>query len=366
MGHRRTTRQVLLMGWLTFVCLFLGSLAALIYLLNKSVVWQDVFLSAQQTNNIPPTVSSLLPQSLPVTSTASTPPETDNTSDSEANLQQDCASAEDEYVNVFSLFNGSPLVHFSPETNVDTQSVIQGIAYLPGGGPGGCLITPQAVYEPITEMCSLWLYNTQKDDIVVNIYTKQGCLLFSIDRPLSPNCVFADDEYPYCIGISMPDYLRTHLGTYTISIHSKNGNDIVFDRKSAGKDEFTFSITNAVPSSPRAYLDGTTIYLINFHPDEMIAVHCFHDVFNYDPSLGDKTPRYTNLFHVGTSGELVISDYVCDAGVVEDSSGHLFILNDLPTPRLMIYRNPWRPFQNCPLSHIKIGDMTSISNTPPL
>lgn len=265
----------------------------------------------------------------------------------------------------YDLFENVPVVKFNPDQNNYANGVIGEIEYFGGGGPTSPLnefILPNDVYEPLD---FLWfeICTDSPDQLQYEFTKSSGEIVFSGTEPLIKYDQFAFTTCTSRHGayIPIPEYLSTHLGKYNLSFSSKNKSSLYLELDNSMDQlgtSFSFPFSIDIPDEPRLYYreNDHKLYLINFQPNEFVNIYC------RDKKI------VSNVFRTNNEGRLVVDDFSCliTSTLVQGSQTGLVSERHL-LKSIVAYRKPWEPFPgSCPQSRIDEGDVTRISDTPPV
>lgn len=272
----------------------------------------------------------------------------------------------------YDYFKNVPIVKFDPKQNSYDDGIIGEIAYYPmGGACKYCAIMKENdVYEPFSndiflEICT----EATSGQILYQYFQADGALRLSGRVPIvssiesGKDSLWACHETEYGAFISLPEQVSQYLGQHTVSIKTKNGEELFApanwpNRGHSLGPEVSLSFTIDIPDAPRFYYreDQHKLYLVNFQRKEFINVYCFgKDIVS-------------NTFRVESNGKLVVNNFTCgsqkkpDVIVIGSQTGKVFEQGI----DVIVYRNIWEPFSNCPWSRLDEGDVTKVSDATPL
>lgn len=266
----------------------------------------------------------------------------------------------------YDLFKNVPVVQFDPDQNTFNDGIIGEISYAPMGGdwcPGCEFLAPEGIYEPLDyfylEICS----KNPLDQLFYEFSKPDGKSIYSEEIPVIKydfRKVRICYDTGYGANIPVPEYISTHLGKYKLSIQSKKNSDLFFEKNNQISnlgENLSFSFVVDIPNEPRLYpdWDDKRVYLINFQPNEFVNLYCFE---NDDLS---------NTFRVDANGKLVINNFRCPSAAIAIEGVKTGLVLERHNIYLIAYRNIWDPFpNNCPSSRLEVGDLTVVSDTPPV
>lgn len=279
----------------------------------------------------------------------------------------------------YDLFKDVPVVQFDTKQNSFDNGIIEQLGYYQTGG-GVCRHCEQiydgGIYEPFSDrplvQISLEICTTATSGKILYEYydAKGNTILAGSEQIIS---AWDDDGFPvilacfeteYGASIPLPKQVYQSLGQYTVSIETKNGDELFApaDWPNRGRSlgsELLLSFTIDIPDIPRFYHhdEEHKLYLLNFQGREFVNVYCFMEEVQ------------ANTFRVDSSGKLVVSNFPCDSqkkeyGVIVGSQTGIVIERGVD---ILIYRKLWEPFPNsCPSSRLDEGDITQVSDTSPI
>ena len=285
------------------------------------------------------------------------------------------------------LFIGAPVVKFDPNATSDNDALVTEIAYFVGGAgpevdcggwdeyvnrvikskdlrPSGSFL---GIYSPLVPPL-IWIEAPQSATIHYTIFDGTG--IAKVDEDVALSEVLSYDPSSACgfliysATINIPRTVSDFLGNYTVQLESSNAEPfyVSFGGNTLGahqgRVEFSFAIN--VSKTPQVYLDGSTMYILGFSPEEYISVRCYDkDVGFYKKKLGA-----SNVFKVDSKGRLVVIDLTCPASgfiLVKGARSGFFTDDDY-----VELLTTWRPFPECPESRLHVGDQTQVSDSSPL
>jgi hypothetical protein len=265
----------------------------------------------------------------------------------------------------YKLFKNVPIVRFNSNQNAYDDGTIGEIEYFGGAGPSSPLdeyLLPNGVYEPLDD---LWLEicADSPDQLQYEYSKSSGEIVFSGTEPLIEydQFTFTSCASRHGAYIPIPEYLSTHLGEYNLSFVSKNNINLFIQHHNSIEyfgTNSSFSFAVEIPDEPRLYFrdNDHKLYLINFYPNEFVNIYC-----------RDKKV-ISNVFRTNDVGRLVVDNFSCSISrtLVQGVQTGLVSERHLSTS-IVAYRKTWEPFPgSCPQSRLDEGDITQVSNTPPV
>ncbi len=279
------------------------------------------------------------------------------------------------------LFIGAPIVKFDPNTTSDRDALITEIGYFAGGAGGGIAgecggwdeyvdrlkskgLKPigsfLGVHPPLAPP-SIWVEAQQSAIIHYVLLDNTGKVMIDGEVTLrevgvaDPLCEFSI----YGAAIDIPRKVSDFLGNYTAQIESSNTESFYVSfgestiEAQQGHVEFSFAID--VSKDPQVYLDGTTMYVLNFSSEEYLSVRCYD---KDDMDFSKKKLGASNIFKVDSQGRLVVTDLTCPtSGFILVKGAQSGFFTDSYNVMLLA---TWRPFPECPESRLHVGDQTQV------
>lgn len=273
-------------------------------------------------------------------------------------LRTSPTTSAEKYTSFVDLFTNAPQVTFNPLSISDMESLINEIEYYPGRGEGYCFcdgnVEPSTMLLPLRSLY-VGVAASHPETIVYQVLGDGGDVIDTGYLKLSEGNEFCNPHY--CATLDLPEFVSEHLGNYAIHLTSPSDQSIyvLYDHDSfnLGRREGKLAFSVAVPDKAQVYLDDATMYLINFSNQEFVTIRCYGT---------NGREQSSNTFRTNREGRLVVNDVACYGGaiIVEGEQSGIF------ADSVVGLYAKWRPFENCPVSRLHIGDQAHVSFSPPL